>query len=429
MMTKFPSDRIFPAVFLTLCFLSVPLSALDWHDGEVLERSGEFSGARDLYGLWLEENPGDPDYYPVLRKFLLLQETREQFFRELEKPRDLTTRQLAELYRWGARGAELSGDPEKAETWYLKAYNAHPFRENLEALLEACQMELVMGHYGEAETALAFLLREAGDTDLLFRAGLTRSRLLYLTGRETESREVWKELRDSRPDDRAVLIWGIYLASSSGAAELRAELETRFRELFPGEAEALLALRWGEPRNPDYLFGLYGLTAPVRGESEPEAPPSGSGRSETVVPAGGAGGGSEPLPVFSRETATDASRREEEGSALPAGTGTTGGTVAAAGAGASGKATEQPPAESVGAGAGEPAPAGVLVQTGAFRDPENAREQVRDLERLGFSSRVQTSLQGGAELHRVMVTGVTETGLPDVLNRLKAAGFPGFPVR
>jgi cell division protein FtsN len=73
------------------------------------------------------------------------------------------------------------------------------------------------------------------------------------------------------------------------------------------------------------------------------------------------------------------------------------------------------------------APRQALVQAGSFRDPENARYLVRDLEARGFEARLVEKTVGEARYYRVVVgQELNPESAQALLLRLKDAGFEGF---
>lgn len=66
------------------------------------------------------------------------------------------------------------------------------------------------------------------------------------------------------------------------------------------------------------------------------------------------------------------------------------------------------------------------VQTGSFRDPENASYMARDLRALGFRVVLLSSEAGGAPLHRVVVKSGGDQSTQELLMELKSRGIEGF---
>ena len=75
-----------------------------------------------------------------------------------------------------------------------------------------------------------------------------------------------------------------------------------------------------------------------------------------------------------------------------------------------------------------PAPAGVaLVQTGSFRDPENAQYMVRDLKARGFTAEILEKRLGGNLYYRVVIgPAMSAEQAQTLMVRLKQSGFEGF---
>jgi cell division septation protein DedD len=92
----------------------------------------------------------------------------------------------------------------------------------------------------------------------------------------------------------------------------------------------------------------------------------------------------------------------------------------------------EPPAASLPEAALSAAPAAaaprkVQVQAGSFRDPENARYLVRDLEDRGFEARLTEKTVGEARYYRVVVgQELNAQSAQTLILRLKDAGFEGF---
>ncbi len=63
------------------------------------------------------------------------------------------------------------------------------------------------------------------------------------------------------------------------------------------------------------------------------------------------------------------------------------------------------------------------IQTGSFRDAENARYMARDLGTLGFTAIVQESTQG---FFRVLVPVSDQPAIQNIVVRLKERGYEGF---
>lgn len=374
----------FAVVVLFFCSSLCLSAADDWKTGLPLEEGGNYAGASEVYRNWLEHNAGDEDYFTVLRRFLNLQGDPEAFFYQARQDWPITAPQKAEVYRWAGRTAELARDPQGAREWYLLAYNAHPYRENLDLLLEAAEMDLMMGEFDSARSALDFTARE--DRAGTFREPrlLLLSRLEYFRGNAGASQAAWQELEGDKLTAGS-LIWGVRLNRELGNIREAEQLERRLLAEYPREGRAVLEGTWGEPINPGGLLGGSFLAGSAR-PSGPAGTVSGPGAENTPAPYS---------PAPAGQTAQTAQTAPVSPGPAPA----------------------------------VPAAATFMIQTGSFRDRDNAEVQRDALIRLGFRAEVRTGDLGGGPLYRVMVLGVTQETQGSVLEKLRAGGFDGFPVR
>ncbi|MFO7848571.1 MAG: SPOR domain-containing protein, partial [Spirochaetia bacterium] len=68
------------------------------------------------------------------------------------------------------------------------------------------------------------------------------------------------------------------------------------------------------------------------------------------------------------------------------------------------------------------------VQTGSFRDVENADYMAAELEEKGFTVEVEEKEVNGTKYNRVIVPIPEGTKAQNTIVRLKEAGFEGYPV-
>jgi cell division protein FtsN len=85
------------------------------------------------------------------------------------------------------------------------------------------------------------------------------------------------------------------------------------------------------------------------------------------------------------------------------------------------------PSSATGGSTPRPEAAGkAVVQTGSFRDPDNARFLARDLEQKGFDARIVELQIGAQRFYRVVVGGdLAPADAEGLLLRLQEAGFAG----
>lgn len=69
-----------------------------------------------------------------------------------------------------------------------------------------------------------------------------------------------------------------------------------------------------------------------------------------------------------------------------------------------------------------------MIQTGSFRDKENAQYLSKDLIAAGFSAVVETQIINNISYHKVLLYFSTEEQITKTLKTLKEKGFEGFPV-
>ncbi len=69
-----------------------------------------------------------------------------------------------------------------------------------------------------------------------------------------------------------------------------------------------------------------------------------------------------------------------------------------------------------------------MIQTGSFRDPENAHYLSIDLKQEGFLPIVEEQIVNDIKYFKVLLYFLTQNKMNNALNKLKEKGFEGFPV-
>ena len=69
-----------------------------------------------------------------------------------------------------------------------------------------------------------------------------------------------------------------------------------------------------------------------------------------------------------------------------------------------------------------------MIQTGSFRDPENAHYLSIDLEKIGFEPIVEEQIVNDIKYYKVLLYFFARDDMYLALSRLKEKGFEGFPV-
>ncbi len=367
--------------------------------------SNELSFADSLQRL--ERQPEHPQFFERLTETALLADSprlaTEIILKHRHRIRQSSER--AELDLLLGRFAQIQSNLASAREYFSTAAEADtPVRARALTALAALQLEL-----GELEEALTTSRRA---TELLGSPSATREERTVSIGVNSEFRSWERSLLTQssalaaldRADEATTLIESAVAETAPKATpalllrliELAAEqekgelLETSYTALvaeYPDSPERRLAARYRE-----------GGTAGVVGANLVEYFPSPSrllsGGSPEIATR------REPDPETSREVpAAETPSRDRSSPEAPA---------------------ADPPARGVTA-----ARTVYAVQTGSFRDPENAQYMVRDLQDRSFQARQRSRTVGENEFYQVYIP--LDGGDPqELLVRLKEGGFEGF---
>ncbi len=69
-----------------------------------------------------------------------------------------------------------------------------------------------------------------------------------------------------------------------------------------------------------------------------------------------------------------------------------------------------------------------FIQTGSFRNRDNAEYMCRDLEKLGFKTEISDQTISGNLYHKVYIKAKSAEEVPKLILKLKDAGYEGYPV-
>ncbi len=353
---------------------------------DALAADGDVEGALALYRQWLRANGEAQDFGRVLSRAADAAVEASDAMKLLAEfaPRVRDPAEREGLLERQASLLRLSGRIEDALVVQIGLPDT-PAR-----LVERAGLCLELGLAGEAEQILQ-RARESGDPEAAAAARVLLADVYLATERdaqaETELRGLLQDLPQTQAAPAALLALGEALRArgdARGAEEALAQLKARF----PTSPEALLAAGGGRR-----------AALPMR--LLPPAPQEQPAATEAAGPARMTAG----LP--------------------PASTGGQVSTLTAPPTGAEGQVSTltPPPTESNEQAAARK----VLVQAGSFRDPENARYFVRDLEARGFAARVVEKPQGEARYYRVLVgPEQSPQDAQALILRLKDAGYEGF---
>lgn len=264
---------------------------------------------------------------------------------------------------------ESLGNYKDAQSHYQSAAFVRRGERDYRALFHSALLLIEQGEYSLAEVQLT-RVRDSTDSEKLMRtAQLNLARLYALTGNHEEAE---KAVADIMEDETGPEIYYLIYTVSSHLEmdeQARAAGERLIKE-FPKSPEAQLVQGLAEEApSTEKVFGL------LRGEAAAD-------RREETADSGKAA---------SEETQKET--RQEE--------------------------TEAEPQEIQKARG---------VQTGSFRDIENADYMAAELEKKGFSAQVEEKTVNGTKYHQVIVPVPEDLRAQDILLRLKEEGFEGYPV-
>lgn len=68
------------------------------------------------------------------------------------------------------------------------------------------------------------------------------------------------------------------------------------------------------------------------------------------------------------------------------------------------------------------------IQTGSFKDPDNAEYMSRDLEKLGFYTTIDEQTIQGTIYYKVLIKAASAEEVPNLILKLKDKGYEGYPI-
>jgi len=366
-----------------------------------LREEGQLREAFSVYRLWLERNPGDPSFAAVLGEAtswapdaILASDLLGRFAGGIQEPElreEFLLRQarlLVAIGRYEEAQRLLSTPGYSVERAYLRAVLLYEQGE-----LEGC-LELLRETLSDPEVASG----DAATQEIQARMYLIMAQAYGALGREGEAESLYlllhKRYGSTAIAPGALLEYQRFLTRLGRDAEA-ASLGSELRQRFPDSPEASLAL-------------------------SPEASESGADQDPRVVYA------SSPLRLLPAEIQQPLSSPSgPEGEALPA----PAVVPPAASPDAHAPATAAPaiPPTPTDAPQTEAPAVQALVQTGSFRDRENAVYMVRDLKGAGFAAEILEKDLDGRVFYRVVIgPAMAAEEAQRLMLRLKVAGFEGF---
>ena len=409
------SKRRIPVIVLTVVLVLRTvgiLSAQDSNSGDSLlgearnlGANGKLQDAAAAYTKWLAENPGHPSFGIVL---IEAADSQLSIERSLELLRVYTPRVQDPLQQEICRASQID-------------------------LLEMLgRSEQALGLLRSFPPTPRWLYRQA---KLLYQQGLTEEAEVFLeqaltalqSSATVDPMEAGGTVGGGRPTDRRELqarVW-LLLARIQGQAGKQREVEALYQ---------LLITTYGDTTiTPSSLLAYYEFLIDLGREEEaaeqleklagefPDSPElalaKAQGEDDRIAYA------PSPSRFLPRELPVSGERRieAEEPEAGPAEPGPSGEPAISGEAGIAETTPSAPEAVDQ-----QPPSRNVLVQTGSFRDPENAHYMIRDLKASGFDASIVEKQIGGTVYYRVVI-GPAQTAekAQAVLMKLKDASFEG----
>lgn len=334
---------------------------------------------------WLRQNAGAPQTGAMLLQLVEDAPTISDVRAALSAYGDRVSDdgERARIEYAAGRLLERANRLSEARDRYLAAFRADGTL--WESALRSTALDVELGDYADAVARAAAIIRGAPRRDQQRSAALLRARALWLAGEPLRGLRHARELAGipreqsaatiARTVEPAALLLVVEIAHAADLPEEAVDATRTLEEVFPDSPEMHLARSLINPAEGDAVV----LPMPTPGRL------LGADRGSVGV-------------AGPSTTASDDSPRQAEDSATP----------------------DTPAAQ----------PAGVAgIQTGSFRDRENARFMAEDIERMGFPVEVRDIETQNGRFYRVVVTlpadATVESAQATVVS-LKERGVEGF---
>jgi len=276
-----------------------------------------------------------------------------------------------------ARIEEQLSKLQSAQLHYQSAAFAPSGSPDYQALFMSAVLLIDFAEYDQALLQCRHVIRESSQEKLRMRARLQTARILLLQEKSTEARKNLEGLYEQRESLSAEVLYGMYVLYArlpEDSASRTAELQRLLKESYPDSPEyGLLQKRVHRTPTPETALLISPLDT-----------------SDTVH-----NGAAEQEDTVVSTIESFVSTETDDGTA------------------------DTPAVEKSKSRA---------IQTGSFRDAENAHYMQRELEKQGFTAMVAQTEVEGSTFFRVLVPiayGETEE---EIVLKLKEKGFEGYPV-
>jgi cell division septation protein DedD len=291
-----------------------------------------------------------------------------------------------------ARLEESVGELESAQTHYQSAASARRGEWDFKALFSSAMLLVELGDYSLAELQLTRIADRTDSTPLRQRARVHLARLKILDDDEASARNIIEELSVDESFSPSILYLIYTLSLHLELRERAVDVKERLVKEYPRSPEAGM-VQGVVDRAPsiEKVFGLLHVSEKVSPGAEESRPEQTAGTPEKQ-------GDMEAESAESAESADTADAAD---------------------------AAESTGEESADTGSEEVARS---IQTGSFRDEENARYMVKELKTYGFSAEIQEAELSGTVYHRVVVPVESNDTAQQIMIRLKEHGYEGYPL-
>lgn len=321
---------------------------------------------------WMEGNRQSPQFGSILLRSILLAPSLGELEDTVEKylPDVSERERRGRILHATGRVLETANRFSRASHWYGEAVREDP--NLVEAMLDHAAVLMELGRTSEAIPLLTKVIGNAPDRATQRSAAVLRTRAYLLEGETDRALRHARSLTGQVNDVQSLYL--LYEVAQAASSETLQEWSAEtLQEEFSLSPESMLSAPGPEDdAGPPRIVHFPGPTRILGGAGErSSAPPA-------------------PAPVQRTEAETKA---EEPIS------------------------TDQPILKG--------------IQTGSFRDPENARYMVRDIGDIGFSAIVSPVETESGTFYRVLIPVEEGAGVADaqsVIVRLKEEGFEGFLV-
>ena len=308
-----------------------------------------------------------------------------------------------------ARLEEQAGRLQKAQLHYQSAAFTGQLTRDYRALFHSMLILIELGDYEYAMVQAQQIIANSEESVLSLQAAAQKARIQQLQGRQMEALQTAQQLYNRRknlPADVLYSLWVLY-QSVPGTSDYSSSADTVEQELserFPDSPEYGLITRENSPATTvENALGLRSIAEDDSGAEGMRNRPDGADIPDSLHTPG-----TDPSKTEqerNRELHQDHDKQRGQ---------------------------DQQPEKELQENTDNANPPelekSTAIQTGSFRDAENARYMQRTLEEEGFTALVTQARVGEAIYYRVLVPIPFGESEERIILQLKEKGFEGYPV-